>query len=213
MKHIKNEKGNSLVYLLWIFTATIVLFLIVTNIARVYIVKQQASSAAELAALAATGEILSATKDAIEEFDEKMEELTPEGTIYKPLWKDIEKKVDSYKSSGDSEQVALVKAYNELLPDRFGEEPIDLRQIILKSMNELSFQTKVQSTVENIVKKNEGNEEHVEVKISTSKFRVEVKTDATYKTLTDGDLLASFSKDIPQEGIGPKLLYLKEVLN
>jgi len=213
VKHIKNEKGNSLVYLLWIFTATIVLFLIVTNIARVYIVKQQASSAAELAALAATGEILSATKDAIEEFDEKMEELTPEGTIYKPLWKDIEKKVDSYKSSGDSEQVALVKAYNELLPDRFGEEPIDLRQIILKSMNELSFQTKVQSTVENIVKKNEGNEEHVEVKISTSKFRVEVKTDATYKTLTDGDLLASFSKDIPQEGIGPKLLYLKEVLN
>ena len=210
MKWLKDERGSSLVYLLWIITATIVLFLIVTNIARIYIVKQQASAAAELAALAATGEILVATEDAIKEFDVIMENLNEGG--YEPLWTDIEERVDSLTASGYSHNEALIESYNELLPGRFGGEP-DLKEIILLTIDNLTFMNRVQSTAEQIVKENEGNEESVVIKISTEKFRVEVKSDATYETLTDSDLLASFKEDIPQEGYGPPLDYLREVLN
>ena len=61
MKHIENEKGSAAIFLLWIMTVIIVLSLLIVNIAKVYAVKQQASTAAQLGAFAATSDILFAT--------------------------------------------------------------------------------------------------------------------------------------------------------
>jgi c-di-AMP phosphodiesterase-like protein len=72
---------------------------------------------------------------------------------------------------------------------------------------------RIYSSVKKIVNENEGNDENIKIKISDDNYRVEVITDATYNTITDGRRLASFSKDIPQKGYGPKLSYLKYVLN
>lgn len=222
MKHLKDQKGSSLVYLLWILTATIVLFLILTNIARIYIVKQQASAAAELAALAATGEILTVTEEGIKDFDSAMASWSAaKGLSYDPLWEEIELAVDGLVASGKSKHEAYTKVFNDKLPSLLfdvtevvPDAPPNLKDFV-KTRFDTYLASRMDTTVRQIIRENEGNDEpgHVEIVISPDKSRVEVKTDATYDTITDGSLLASFSEDIPQKGYGPPLKYLEKILN
>ena len=211
MNVLKNEKGSALFYLLWIITTVIVICAIIVNITRVYVVKQQASSAAELSAVAATGDILIATEEAIKEFDAEMISRLEEGEIYIPLWETITDRVAIHQSNGHSDQEAYIKAYNEILPGSLSN-PLLKDFFTVKFTVDPSLGTKMYQTVSRIVKANEGNEEHLEIKISTDTYRVEVKTDATFESITDGKILARFLKDIPQEGSGPTLKYLERVL-
>ncbi len=212
MKLLKNENGSAIFYLLWIITTVIVISMIIVNISRVYAVKQQASSAAELSAVAATGDILTATEEAIKEYDAEMFSRLEEGQIYIPLWETITDRINWHRSNGQSKQEAYIKAFNEMLPG-------SLNDSLLKGFFTNKFKVdptlgnKMYQTVRQIVKQNEGNEEHLEIKISTATYRVEVKTDATFESITDGKILARFLRDIPQEGYGPRLDYLKNVLN
>lgn len=212
MKLLKNEKGSAAIYLLWMMTVIIVLSIIIVNVVRVYAVKQQASAAAQLGAIAATSEILIATEDAIKEFDEAMMEALEEEEDYEPLWDIIVEKKNDYLSLGYAEEEAFIKALNEILPGRLGDP-------ILKNFFEVKFRlnptlsTNMYRSAQEVIKENEGNEEHLEILISSDKYRVEVRTDATYETITDGTLIDTFTKDIPQEGYGPPLSYLKYVLN
>ena len=211
MNVLKNEKGSALFYLLWIITTVIVICVIIVNITRVYVVKQQASSAAELSAIAATGDILMATEEAIKEFDAEMISRLEEGEIYIPLWETITDRVAIHQSNGHSDQEAYIKAYNEILPGSLSN-PLLKGFFTVKFTVDPALGTKMYQTVSRIVKANEGNEEHLEIKISTDTYRVEVKTDATFESITDGKILARFLKDIPQEGYGPTLKYLERVL-
>ncbi|MCM3389757.1 pilus assembly protein TadG-related protein [Ureibacillus chungkukjangi] len=212
MKHLKNEKGSAAIFLLWIMTVIIVLSLLIVNIAKVYAVKQQASTAAQLGAFAATSEILFATEEAIKDFDKAMLETLGEGEEYEALWDEVEKRKKSYLANGGGEQRAYIKALNEMLPGRLGDQ-------ILKGFFNAKFRadaalsTKIYTTVQRVVRENEGNDEHLEIIISKEKYRVEVKTDATYKTIASGEYINSFSKDIPQVGYGPELTYLQYILN
>jgi len=208
MKYVKNEKGSAAIYLLWIMTVIVALTLIIVNIARVYIVKQQASTAAELGAFAATSEILDSTEDIIKDFDrEVMVEDSNE-----PLWDEIDERIADYVRMGKSEQEAYIKALNEVLPGRLSD-PILNGLFKAKFTGSTALSTDIYNTVRTVIRENEGNEEHLEIVISKEKYRVEVKTDATYKTITDGKIIDSFTKDIPQIGYGPKLSYLQYVLN
>ncbi|MDN4492245.1 pilus assembly protein TadG-related protein [Ureibacillus aquaedulcis] len=209
LKHLNNEKGSAAIYLLWIMTVIIVLTVVIVNIAKVYAVKQQASTAAQLGAFAATSEILFATEEGIKDFDEYMMQKALEaGLEYEPLWDEIEERKESYMASDYGEQEAYIKALNEMLPGRLGD-PILKGYLLLDS----ALSTKIFSTVQDVVRENEGNEEHVEIKISQEKYRVEVKTDATYETIGNGEYIDSFEKDIPELGYGPELSYLQYILN
>ena len=212
MKHLKNEKGSAAIFLLWIMTVIIVLSILIVNIAKVYAVKQQASTAAQLGAFAATSEILFAAEEAIKDFDKAMLETLGEGEEYEALWDEIEERKKSYLTNGEGEQRAYIKALNEMLPRRLGDQ-------ILKGFFNAKFRadaalsTKIYTTVQRVVRENEGNDEHLEIIISKEKYRVEVKTDATFKTITSGEYIDSFSKDIPQVGYGPELTFLRYILN
>ncbi|KGR76448.1 TadE/TadG family type IV pilus assembly protein [Ureibacillus sinduriensis] len=206
LKLVRNEKGSAAIYLLWIMTVIIVLTLIIVNIAKVYAVKQQASTAAQLGAFAATSEILLATEEGIKDFDlEMLKKAIEAGVEYEPLWDDIEERIESYITSGLGEQEAYIKSLNDILPGRLGDP-------ILKGHIQLDS-TKIYHAVQNVVRENEGNEEHIDVMISKEKYRVEVKTDATYETIGNGEYIDSFEKDIPQIGYGPELSYLQYLLN
>ena len=211
MKHLDNEKGSAAIYLLWIMTVIIVLTLIIVNIARVYVVKQQASTAAQLGAFAATSEILFATEEAIKDFDEAMMDALGEGEEYEALWDDIEERKNDLMARGKGDEEAYIKALNEMLPGRLGH-PI-LKEIFnAKFRMDAALSTRIYSTVQEVVRKNEGNEEHLEIVISEEKYRVEVKTDATFETVTSGEYIHSFKKDIPQIGYGPELSFLQYIL-
>lgn len=212
MRYLKEERGSAVIYLLWILTTIIVISLIIINIARIYVVKQQASTAAQLGALAATNEILVATEETIKEFDDFMISNLSEGEVYDPLWDIISDRMDDLVANGYSRKKAYIQSLNEILPGR-------LSNPILKGFFDNKFKanstlsTNIYNSVKKIVKENEGNEEHLEIKISTDKYRVEVKTDATYDSITDGEILELFTNNISQKGYGPKLKYLEFVLH
>ena len=212
MKFLRDENGSAMFYLLWIITTVIVISIIIVNISRIYVVKQQASTAAELSAVAATGDILTATEEAIKEYDAEMFRRLQEGEIYIPLWETITDRVNQHQTNGYSEQEAYIKAYNEILPGSLNN-PLLKSFFTTKFSVDSTLSNNMYETVRQIVKQNEGNEEHVEIKISTDAYRVEVKTDATYEAITDGKIFARFLKDIPQKGYGPTLDYLENVLN
>ncbi|RHW39903.1 hypothetical protein D1B33_03385 [Lysinibacillus yapensis] len=210
MKVVKNEKGSAAIYLLWLTTVMIVLTVIIVNIARVYAVKQQSSTAAQLGAFAATSEILFVTEEVIKEFDDVMAET--HGAGYEPLWNIIEKHQENLMANDYSEQEAYIKALNEILPVSFSDP-------VLKDLFDLRFQnnpmisTSIYDTVRQVIRENGGNDEHLEIFISPERYRVEVKTDATFDSIADGEMMKKFSKDIPQKGYGPELSYLKYILN
>ncbi len=211
MKHLKNEKGSAAIYLLWIMTVIIVLSVIIVNVAQVYAVKQQASTAAQLGAFAATSEVLFATQEAIKEFDEVMIATLEEGEEYEPLWDEINERKNALIANGYGDEKAFIKTLNEMLPGRLGN-PILKGIFNAKFLWDATLSTKIYNTVQKVVQENEGNEEHLEVIISDEKFRVEVKTDATFKTVATGEYIDPLEKDIPQIGYGPELAFLQYVL-
>lgn len=221
MIFLKDEKGSAFIYLLWILTTVIVISLVIINITRVYVVKQQASTSAQLGALAATTDILIVTEEAIKEYDaemirrlQEMAILEPEETVvieYEPLWELINERKLVLTAGGKISQGAYIQALNEILPGKI-EDPL-LRGLFDNKFRSPYLSNRIYSSVKKIVNENEGNAENISIKISEDNYRVEVITDATYNTITDGRRLASFSKDIPQKGYGPKLSYLKYVLN
>lgn len=212
MKHVENEKGSAAIYLLWIMTVIIVLTLIIVNIARVYVVKQQASTAAQLGAFAATSEILFATEEAIKDFDKAMMEELEADEEYESLWDEIDERKQDLIAHGYSDEKAYIKTLNEMLPGKLGN-PILKEAFNAKFRMDAALSTKIYSTVQQVVRENEGNEEHLEILISEEKYRVEVKTDATFKTVTSGEYIDSFEKDIPQIGYGPELSFLQYILH
>jgi len=212
MRHVENEKGSAAIYLLWIMTVIIVLTLIIVNIARVYVVKQQASTAAQLGAFAATSEILFATEEAIKDFDKAMMEELEADEEYESLWDEIDERKQDLIAHGYSDEKAYIKTLNEMLPGKLGN-PILKEAFNAKFRMDAALSTKIYSTVQQVVRENEGNEEHLEILISEEKYRVEVKTDATFKTVTSGEYIDSFEKDIPQIGYGPELSFLQYILH
>ncbi|MEO4054212.1 hypothetical protein [Solibacillus sp. CAU 1738] len=228
MKYLKNENGSAIFYLLWIMTTIVIISVIVLNIARVYVVKQQAATGAQLGAIAATNEILATTKAAIQEYDTEMARIIAERNaeleegeepeVYDPLWDSIWERTNQLTAPGNSRQMAYIQALNGILPSMLNDCSADdapcLKEILYtKVFIDPAFRNQTYDVVKRIVIENGGNEERLEIKISKDKYRVEIKTDATYESITDGSLLTSFSKDIKQQGYGLPLLYLKYVFN
>ena len=62
MKYVGNDRGNSAFYLIWILGISAVIFVLVVNIAKVYLVKQKAATDAQQAAFAGTVVLLDFTQ-------------------------------------------------------------------------------------------------------------------------------------------------------
>ena len=65
MKYLNNERGNSAFYIIWLLGISAVIFVIVVNIAKVYVVKQHAATRTQQAAFAGTVVLLEATQEGI----------------------------------------------------------------------------------------------------------------------------------------------------
>ena len=120
MTYLKNEKGNAVIFLLWLLGIVAIIFVLTINIVKVYIVKEHANLAVEQAALAGTSVLLEKTKEAIEEFDSKpdllyladrdLQRLADGGRGVGDL---IEEKKLNYMAGGMDESNAYIKAANE----------------------------------------------------------------------------------------------------
>lgn len=72
---------------------------------------------------------------------------------------------------------------------------------------------KVRSTVQDIINENKANSEDTEIEFSQEKWRLEIKSTATFESISDHKYISKFLEDIPQVGYGSSLKYLESVYN
>lgn len=198
---------------------SIVICVIVLNIAKVYAVKQQAANATQLAALAGTSVLVQATQKAINEFDTEsgdpivisqrtLQRLNDNG---KPIGELIKEKADEYKSEGLAKDIAYIKAMNEILSSRM-DVYFKLGELVDSNVGKEEVKKQFIQTVRDVVKENGGEEDGIEITF-TSDFRVEVEADASYESITDTaeKYINEMTIDVPQKGSGPSLLFLEGV--
>ncbi|HEX5564724.1 MAG TPA: hypothetical protein VFX34_07165 [Sporosarcina sp.] len=213
MKHLRNERGNGMVYMLWIMVMSIAICVIVLNFAKVYAVKQQAATATQQAALAGTSVLVNAAKEGFISFDM----LIDDEDVVKQLLDDggksiedlVDEKAQEYRYQGLPKDIAYINAMNDILTPRM-ETHGSLKSLVNDQV--ILANGDFKQTVREVVKKNGGNEERIEV-VFTSDFRVEVKADVTYESITDSaeKYIEKITKEVPQKGYGPSLLFLRGV--
>lgn len=211
MNTVKNENGHGMVYILWIMVMSIVIFVIVVNIGKVYAVKQQAATATQQAALAGTSVLVEATVKGVEAFDASEAAVEQrEAADGKSVSELIDEEAEKNRQRGEAKDIAYIHALNDVLPPRMSIYPslgdfID--EQIKKEKN--SFNQVVREVIED----NGGNIERSTVTFSLD-YRVEVQADATYEAITDHaeNYMPKMSKEIPQKGSGPSLRYLQGIV-
>ena len=198
-----------MVYSLWIMLVSIVIVVIVVNIGKVYAVKQQAATATQQAALAGTSVLVNATKKGIEEFDSDEESAEQkEADDGKSISELVEEKTRANRQAGEPKSSAYIHALNEVLPERIAEYSL-LNEMITKHVKNVS--STFTTTINKVVSDNAGNKERITVTFALPDYRVEVKADVTFNSITDSNqtYMESMTKEIPQKGYGPSLVYLK----
>jgi hypothetical protein len=221
MSYLRNEKGNAAIFLLWLLGIFTIVFLISINIVKVYIVKEHASLSVDQAALAGTAAIIERTKKAVEDFDEK-ETLDPlyiadrasqrAASLGKSVGQLIEEKKNEYLNSGMDEADAYIKAVNKILPNHIHAHPF-LKKEMRSNLGLSSSDAKYiySPAVLDVIANNQGRTEDTEPVLSTSEWRIEVKSTVRFESITDNKFISKFISDIPQKGYGPKLSYLEAV--
>ncbi|MEI5907461.1 hypothetical protein WAK64_10370 [Bacillus spongiae] len=208
-KYVDNEKGNSIFFILWLFGIVAIVFLIVANIAKIYVVQSQANSAVEQAAFAATSVLIEETTKTIEEFDWddiSMQQKELDGG--KTINEQIEEKQQEYVASGKDSDISYLQALNDVLPGEIDDHP-ELKDSFKANFSGVN--SEIMNAAQSILSANDANPEDIEINLSTSKWRIEVKATVTYESIADKKLIEVFQSKIPQKGYGPKLKYLEEV--
>jgi len=212
MKYLKNERGNSFFYILWLMAIVIIMLVIVLNIAKAFVVKQQADTAVEQAAIAGTREIINKTNEAIEDFDDNIASLVPHFTEGKTIEEQVNEKKNYFMDHNYPKAEAYIKALNEVLPSKI-DTYAPLRQKFIDKLGDKTAMTnQAWSAVETIIEENQGNKIDPAPELDfTNDWRLEVKATVTFESISDHKIIAKFLDKIPQKGYGPKLEYLENV--
>ncbi|MGV3464075.1 MAG: pilus assembly protein TadG-related protein [Heyndrickxia sp.] len=214
MKYLKNERGNSFFYILWLMTIVVIMLVIVLNIAKAFVVKQQADTAVEQAAIAGTREIIVRTNEAIKAFDDSLLSLGEDVTEGKTIEEQVDEKKRYFKNRNYPEAEAYIKALNEVLPSKIDTNETLRQKFIDKLGDKTTMTSLARPAVETIIGDNHGNKYDPEPELDfTNDWRLEVKATATFESISDNKIIAKFLDKIPQKGYGPKLEYLENVFD
>ncbi|TMU82719.1 hypothetical protein FGG79_20780 [Bacillus sp. BHET2] len=211
-KYIGNEKGNSIFFILWLFGIVAIVFLLVANIAKIYVVQAQANSSVEQAAFAGTSVLIEETTRTIEEFDgsgiSAAQKFLDGG---KSIKEQIEEKQQELEDSGRTSDLAYLHALNDVLPGELEEHPLLKEAFSEHFSRDPSLNSRIRNTAQSILTDNNANPEDMDITLSTEEWRIEVKSTATFESIADKKLIEVFQEKVPQKGYGPKLKYLEKV--
>ncbi|SEU05332.1 Putative Flp pilus-assembly TadE/G-like [Salinibacillus kushneri] len=209
---IRDEKGNASIFLLWLLGIVALLFVIIINITKVFLVGSEASYTAQQAALAGSSVYIKESKAAIEEFDNHLAasidfRLNHGG---KSLGELVNDKQDAYEGTGLSTDQAYIKALNDVLPSEISSH-ILLKNTFKDHLQNSYFSSSVFNAVQSIINDSEKtNPEDTSFVLSDSEWRLEVKSSVTFKSIAS-ERIPFIKGEIPANGHGPKLIYLENV--
>ncbi|QHS24164.1 hypothetical protein GWK91_15200 [Virgibacillus sp. MSP4-1] len=207
---MSDEKGNASLFLLWVLGIVVILFAIIINITKVFLVGSEASYTVQQAALAGSSVYIKESRAAIEEFDNDLAasidfKLNHGG---KSLGELVREKQDAHEGTGLSSDQAYIKALNDVLPSEIDAHK-KLKNTFKRRIDGSSSAVSV--AVQSVIRKSEeANPEDTTFVLSNSEWRLEVESSVTFESIT-GVNIPLFKDKIPARGEGPRLIYLENV--
>ena len=200
MKQLKNEKGNTTIFIISLFGVFLLMFMVIFSAANVFIEKQHASNNAEQASIVASGIVLDSLEEAISDYDSwlilKLAEIPVD-----PAVEDLEPlgdRVQSVMNSLPNKYTKLEKkhlAVNQVVRDELNSGNPFFSSYVSGELG--SAEASIIFEVTNNIADNSGVVSGTKIKLN-SDHRIEVETSIKNKALL-------IDKDITlkQKGKGP----------
>ncbi|MGR3762513.1 TadE/TadG family type IV pilus assembly protein [Rossellomorea sp. NS-SX7] len=211
---VRQERGNAALLMIGLLSIMMVLFIFVFNLTKIFAVKEEASTTAQQASLAATSVLYSQVDEVINEYEKTLEgtiDKIPESIEMKIQKKEIElRSSSSYDDYSDNEikLEAMDIVLTEELQRGVGKDKLhdmlneELYQSTLKDM-----QAQAQTTIV----QNNGNLTGAKLVIDDG--QVFVRASNTVKGTSYKGFFTDLKEDLFQTAGGPKIDFLTDLSN
>lgn len=167
-KLLRNERGNISLFILGLLSVMMIMFVILLNLSKVFVVKEHASSNAEQASLSATSVVYEKVEQAIEDYDNQM------ASIKNKKIQDLQEEIDGWEEKIEDQEDKLddLKDDDKDKKGKIEEKIEDLEEKIKD--NEKKFSQLKNNPDSVIQKKIEKEEQKLKVKHSWSNNQIYV---------------------------------------
>lgn len=221
-KTLREERGNSILFMLGILSVLMIMFVFVLNLSKVLAVKEQANTTAQQASLAATSVLYEDIWDSIDQYETDlfkkiMEELGADAVIKDIYPKTIaervdEKTVEIQSSHSDlSQNEARRKAINQVVA---GEMRNGMWGYMLRDQldNDIRHQMipDMKNAARETIRQNNGNTDGAEISLF-HKNRVYVRASNDVEGTPYGSFFRGWNEKLFQKSAGPEIEFLSEL--
>jgi Putative Flp pilus-assembly TadE/G-like len=211
---VRQERGNAALLMIGLLSIMMVLFIFVFNLTKIFAVKEEASTTAQQASLAATSVLYSQVDEVISDYEKTLEgtvDKVPESIGMKIQKKEIElRSSSSYDDYSDNEikLEAMDIVLTEELQRGVGKDKLH------DMLNEELYQTTLkdmQSQAQTTIIQNNGNLTDATLVIDDG--QVFVRASNTVEGTSYKGFFTDLKEDLFQTAGGPKIDFLTELRN
>jgi hypothetical protein len=208
-KRLSNEKGNIALLTLGLMSVMIIMFLFLTNFVKVFSIKEQASTNAQQASLAATSVVYEEVDEAIDEYE--MTLIANGKKIFEgeSLSERIDKRQDQYTDVSQNE--AHIKATDEVISEELSGIGLNqkiLNDILLDHLTSSQTIEEIKYEVADVISSNRGTVANSDIYYMDDS-QITVKTSSKYKAVKFDSFIPDDKRDINQTGTGPEISFVK----
>lgn len=205
MGRLKNEDGNTTLFILSLFSVFTLMFLLIISFANVFIEKEHASNNAEQASIVASGIILDRLEDAISEYDSWLilelanVPVSPDIVGLRPLDEKVEDAKNRLPGTyTDSEKKH--KAINQVIKEELNSGNRFLQPFVNEQLRYI--EADISGQVANNIRQNNGEVDQTKVFLNHEN-RIEVETATRYKAFKFDEYFSENQRLVKQKGRGP----------
>lgn len=209
IRFFSNEKGNIALLTLGLMSIMIIMFLFLTNFVKVFSLKEQASTNAQQASLAATSVVYEEVDEAIDEYEMTLIANGKKILEGESLSERINKRQEQYSDLSQNE--AHVKAVDEVLSEELSGHGLNskvLNDILIDHLTSNQTLESLKYEVADIIASNKGTVPN-SVIYYMEDSQIRVKTSSKYKAIKFDSFIPDDQRDINQTGTGPEISFVE----
>jgi hypothetical protein len=211
---VREERGNAALLMIGLLSIMMVLFIFVFNLTKIFAVKEEASTTAQQASLAATSVLYSQVDEVINDYEKTLEgtvDKVPESIAMKIQKKEIElRSSSSYDDYSDNEikLEAMDIVLTEELQRGIGKDK--LHKMLNKELYQSTLKD-MQSQAQTTIIQNNGNLTDATLVIDDG--QVFIRASNTVEGTSFKGFFTDLKEDLFQTAGGPKIDFLTELRN
>ena len=211
MKLLKEERGNITLFTIGAMFIVMLMFIFTINLAKVFAVKEQASTSTQQASLAATAVLYEQVWDAIDDYERTL--LGSVTSLPMTTRERVDEQTRHLQNSHPSWSFneAYVEAIDQVLSDelKHGLGKAQLKRALMNKLNPDVIYAMKEKARETILA-NGGTLDGAEIRLFDDN-RVYVRAATKMKSIDYGSFFSGFEDDVFQTGAGPKIDFLDEL--